>query len=100
MGSLVIFTDAGAPVDPGAADISAHGARCNADLAIVANALHLAGISFGINIENGDGGRVAQYIPKKYFSQAASTRPSNWMFGRKLTWPRSRPRNARGTTTA
>src|ERR1700724_2679493 len=65
MGSLIIFTDAGAPVDPGAADISAHGARCNADLGIVANALHLAGISFGINIENGDGGRVAQYIPSE-----------------------------------
>src|SRR6202045_1478899 len=63
MGSLIIFTDAGAPVDPGAA--SAHGARCNADLGIVANALHLAGISFGINIENGDGGRVAQYIPSE-----------------------------------
>src|ERR1700682_2002822 len=65
MGSLIIFTDAGAPVDPRAADISAHGARCNADLGIVANALHLAGISFGINIENGDGGRVAQYIPRE-----------------------------------
>src|ERR1700680_596112 len=65
MDSLIIFTDSGAPVDPGAADISAHGARCNADLGIVANALHLAGISFGINIENGDGGRVAQYIPSE-----------------------------------
>src|SRR6202023_4320952 len=65
MGSLIIFTDAGAPVDPRAADISAHGARCNADLGIVANALHLAGISFGINIENSDGGRVAQYIPSE-----------------------------------
>src|ERR1700730_3146086 len=65
MGSLIIFTDAGTPVDPGAADISTHGARCNADLGIVANALHLPGISFGVNIENGDGGRVAQYIPSE-----------------------------------
>ena len=35
----------------------------------------------------------------KSFSQAVSMRPSNWMFARKLTWPRSRPRNARATTT-
>src|SRR5262249_8201820 len=65
MGSLIVLTDAGAPIDPGAADISTHGARCNADLRVVVNALHLAGISFGINIENGAGGRVAQYILKE-----------------------------------
>lgn len=56
IGSLVTSTDVGAPVDPVAADISTHGARCDANLGIAANALHLAGVSFGINIENGDGG--------------------------------------------
>src|SRR5262245_45383252 len=62
MCSLIIFTDTGAPIDPDATDISAHGARCNADLSIVANALHLAGISFGIDIEDGDGGRVLHIL--------------------------------------
>src|SRR6516162_2207590 len=56
--SLVILADAGAPIDPGAADVPAHAARCNTDPGIVANALHLAGASFGIDIENGDAGRA------------------------------------------
>jgi len=34
-GSLVIFTDAGAAIDPDAADISAHRARCNATLGLL-----------------------------------------------------------------
>src|SRR6516165_9197822 len=62
MGSLVISTDAGAAIDPDAADVPVHRARCNADLGIFANALHLARASFGINIENSDGGRALQYI--------------------------------------
>ena len=65
MGSLVISTDAGAAIDPDAADAPAHRARCNADVGIIANALHLARIGFGINIENSDNGRAAQHIPSE-----------------------------------
>ena len=60
VGSLIIFTDAGPSVDPGAANVSAHGARCNADLGVVANALHLACIRFGINVEDDISGRAMQ----------------------------------------
>jgi len=62
MGSLAISTDAGAAIDPDAADVPAQRAWCNADVGIIANALHLARTSFGINIENSDGGRAVQYI--------------------------------------
>ena len=64
----------GAAIDPDAADISAHRARCNADIGIIANALHLARTSFGINIENSDGGRAVQYILREPASAAGGAR--------------------------